>query len=343
MERQKAFEQVIAAIRFPLLLGVVLIHTSVRCDPAETPVYSSLHKLFSELLVAPCVPSFFFISGFLFFYNVDSFDAKVYWAKLNRRFGTLLIPYLFWNLLVIGYYLFGHLCFPAIISPDNYNIAQYSFSEILGLFWDYPGGFPICYQFWYLRDLIVLCLLTPIIYLLIRYLSKYVIFLLLILFVGLEKHGMLGSCLLFMMGSYFSIWKIDVLALLEKFRWMLVGMFCLTLLAVLFFTELSFVHRLMIVSGIGSFLSLAAMTVKASGHRSNILDRCTFFIYGFHGFPIMLLSTTILPRLLGQSDIMCLVQYVMTPVFIVALAVVLYQTMSKMCPRFLALITGGRK
>lgn len=343
MESNKALERTISAIRFPLLFGVVLIHTSVRCNVADAPVYSFFHKLISELMVAPCVPAFFFISGFLFFYNVVSYDKKVYLNKLKRRFWTLLIPYLFWNLLVIGYYLVGHLCLPSVISDDNYNIADYSFTEILGLFWDYPRGFPICYQFWYLRDLIVICVLSPIVYLLIKYLSKYVILLLLTLFVCFDKYGMLGSCLLFAMGSYFSIWRIDLIAIVKRFRCFLFPLFVLSLLLVLFVKDIGWTHRIMIIFGIGSFLSFAAMYVDRFDFKSTLFDKSTFFIYGFHGFPIVLLSTTILPRIFWQSDAMCLLQYALTPVIIITISVSLYVLLNKLCPRFLAVITGGRK
>lgn len=43
------------------------------------------------------VPAFALISGYLFFYNADSFASVK--AKMYRRIWTLLIPYLAWNLL----------------------------------------------------------------------------------------------------------------------------------------------------------------------------------------------------------------------------------------------------
>lgn len=343
MKYQADIKNVIANIRFPLLLGIVLAHTSVKCDADCVPIYSFLHKLFSDLLITPCVPAFFFISGFLFFYNTSNFDLAVYQNKLKRRFWTLFIPYLFWNILVMGYYLLGHLLFPSVISADNYNIAEYTFSQIMGLFWDYPGGFPICYQFWYLRDLIIISLFTPIIYLLIKHLSKYVIILLLFLFIACDKHGMLGSCLLFATGSYFSIWKVDVANLIDKFKWLLLFAFGMTLLSVYIIPDIGHIHRMMIVLGIGAFLSLSTLYVSKYGYKRNIFDRSTFFIYGFHGFPIVLLGTTIMPRIFGQSDLMCILQYIMIPMIIVFAAVGLYIVMDKLCPKILGVITGNRK
>ena len=95
---------VIKSIRFPLIIGVILIHSVIiKSDEAINMGYSILGystKLMCEILPQFCVPMFFAISGYLFFYNLDKFSTRQYLNKIKRRFHTLFIPYLFWNLVV---------------------------------------------------------------------------------------------------------------------------------------------------------------------------------------------------------------------------------------------------
>lgn len=342
MLEQKAFERVISILRFPLIVGVVLIHTSVKCDAGEAPIYSALHKLFSNLLVSPCVPTFFFISGFLFFYKVQNFTKDIYKTKLKKRVQTLLIPYLFWNIVVLLYYTAGHICFPGIIAPDNCNVLQYSFVDLIRSFWDNPDGFPICYQLWYLRNLIVLCICSPIIYVLLKRMSKYSIYLFLLIYLCFDVSGMLKSAFWFMCGSYFSLWNINVVKVFAKIKWLVIAVF-LCLLTICFFdNSVGWLRDSMVLCGIASFICLANEYVIHYEHKPNVFDKSTFFIYGFHGFPIVLLATTILPRFLGSADAMCVIQYLLAPISIILLSVALYMLLHKFFPSFLKVINGGR-
>ena len=94
----------ISYLRFPLIVGVVLIHSNmlvvniqgnmVRYD--QWPVTKFVMTLFSSVFADISVPLFFFISGFLFFYNTE-FSKETYINKIKKRIRTLLVPYLIWN------------------------------------------------------------------------------------------------------------------------------------------------------------------------------------------------------------------------------------------------------
>lgn len=45
------------------------------------------------------VPTFFLISGFLFFVNFQEWSWEGYKKKMSSRVKTLLIPYVFWNIV----------------------------------------------------------------------------------------------------------------------------------------------------------------------------------------------------------------------------------------------------
>ena len=92
------------------------------------------------------VPLFFIISGFLFFRNIKSVNDAV--AKLKRRVYTLLIPYLLWNLIYYAIHL--------LLKPGN----GISMGEIIDAAFTYKYN-P---SFWFMYQLILLSIISPILY-----------------------------------------------------------------------------------------------------------------------------------------------------------------------------------
>ena len=97
-------------LRFPLIVGVVIIHCYGKPFDFESLDFSNLSgydifNLFrvsiSKVLTHVCVPTFYFISGFLFFKGLEIWDNSLYVAKIKRRVKSLLLPYLIWNTIYI--------------------------------------------------------------------------------------------------------------------------------------------------------------------------------------------------------------------------------------------------
>ena len=84
MTNDELLSKTIGYLRFPLAVGVVLIHNKMGeiniqgdvINYKDWPWLSHTMDFFSAVLPTIAVPLFFFISGFLFFYNVD-FDESV--------------------------------------------------------------------------------------------------------------------------------------------------------------------------------------------------------------------------------------------------------------------------
>ena len=161
--------KVISFLRFPLCAAVVLIHININTENCSThPLYDSVHYLFAQILARVAVPLFFMFSGFLFFYKSEKLHFSDYKGKLTKRIRTLLIPYLFWNFTIILYYLLGRM-----LGLGSEYGSGFGFIDWLKPFWNnYPvetngegiASYPICVPFWYIRDLMVTVLLSPIIY-----------------------------------------------------------------------------------------------------------------------------------------------------------------------------------
>ena len=131
----------ISYLRFPLIVGVVFIHSNILVVKIQGemirfdnwPFVTFIMNLFSTVFADVCVPLFFFISGFLFFYNSD-FTKETYLAKLKKRIKTLLVPYLIWNF--VGFVLLLIYVHPKVLRffplLNNYRVDIVSF---LSSFW----------------------------------------------------------------------------------------------------------------------------------------------------------------------------------------------------------------
>lgn len=152
-------------VRFLLIVFVVLIHARpLRVVAHAAPAGSTaslVRAVIDPGMTAIAVPMFALISGYLFFYNLP-FRADLYWSKIRRRLGTLVAPYLLCSA--------GNLVVLALLQQVPATRTFFSnnpefFVTNLGI-----GDFahrliirPIPVQLWFVRDLIVLVAMSPII------------------------------------------------------------------------------------------------------------------------------------------------------------------------------------
>ena len=109
-----------------------------------------------------CVPLFFVMSGYLFFWNVPGKpDAKWFWKKIRSRFFTLLIPYLIAVVIAWLCYYFALKAVPSMV--DGFLGDRWK--DPLFVFWTGPVNLSL----WFIRELMIVVVLSPLIYLIIRY------------------------------------------------------------------------------------------------------------------------------------------------------------------------------
>ena len=140
------------------------------------------------------VPVFFLISGILFFKDVT--NGKInYGKKIHSRVSTLLIPYLFYSMtmfLLFGcaYSLMGWLGF--MNSTIESSPFQSVYSKGMGELFNLVILTPIPAQLWFLRDLIALSIVSPVILFLLKNVKVFTPILLLIWSLGYQILPNLG-------------------------------------------------------------------------------------------------------------------------------------------------------
>ncbi len=355
---RRIYDPVIAtidALRFPLIVGVVFIHGVLPNVSyslgGEYPIYSICSKFFSGVVAEICVPLFFLFSGFMFFYSVDTFSTSVYLAKLRRRFISLFIPYLFWNILAFVFlYLFS----------DRLAINhRYDFTSIssISLLWSVPISGrvvpPIAWQFWFIRDLIVCCLMSPLIYMLVtrtRHLG--VILLGLAWFVGYEipvigPYGFsMAAIFFFTLGAWCSRYRRNLFSSVCPFRFCSFLWLCFVILSFVSFspTVKILVNRCLIISGIILLFWLCKFLMSGNRLKSvPFLTSSVFFVFAFH----VQYAESPLRKLLfmffsPESDLAITVVYFSHIVLSLVLSLGVYYLLSRFTPSFCRIITGSR-
>lgn len=161
MEKNILQSRVIDVLRFPMIVGVVLWHSffegimGLDIPDSGIPIYHTTSFFISRILASVAVPLFFFISGYLFFFRT-AFSVDVYKKKLKSRIKTLLIPYLFWNFVVlVGHWIVTVLSPVQLTSGAYKQVSDYTVCDYLISFWNI-NGMPVNGALWFIRDLMVM-------------------------------------------------------------------------------------------------------------------------------------------------------------------------------------------
>lgn len=370
--------EALKALRFPLAVMVVFIH-SFCLEDYEWPNWNHLlgmdinvavQILLSHVVSHIAVPTFYLISGYFFFYKVANFDYHTYMGKLKKKVRTLFIPYLLWNLLYILWIVMLKVGAFLVKGKLLSNIIVY-FEENhwLRMFWDCnvwglnrtnwlghvtsPSG-PILVPLWFLRDLIVVVILTPVIYYLIKHFKHWAILLLCCYITGIWPyiHGFsITAIFFFSFGAYFSIYGKNMVNELYRYR-MISYIFIIPMLLLMWYYDGNnsrtgqYIYPFYIMTGVAATISLAA-TLTSQGRMifSKRLSEVTFFIYVSHAFIGLELANRILKHIVPMYDtnwIAMIIYYLLLPTFAITICCLTYALMKRYCPGILGILTGNR-
>lgn len=334
----------ISRFRFVLVLLVVFVHMGGRgiigtSIPDDYVLYQAVNNLFTATLTMVAVPGLFMVSGYLFFANDRDLSAKRYADKMKRRVFSLLIPFVIWNLVKFAV--------AALIAFRGGGMA--GVTEMMAenggwrIMWDgaLPIHTPILMVTWYMRDLMVMCLLCPIIYVLVKKLH-------LTLFVALLLCSHLGvwptehvctahHLSFFVLGATLAIHDIKAECRGKRN----VALLALTILCVAAdaIVESDLLHD-------AAILTMAAALYNNIARFSFISERATtsaMFLYLAHGLYYLSGITAVVNKVLPfEGDLWAVVRYFTIYIATVVSLVLLYTVLKKHLPRLMALLTGGR-
>ena len=353
----------ISFLRFPLIVGVVFIHSNILVVKIQGemirfdnwPFVTFIMNLFSTVFADVCVPLFFFISGFLFFYN-SNFTKETYLVKLKKRIKTLLVPYLIWNF--VGFVLLLIYVHPKVLRffplLNNYRVDIISF---LSSFWvtnlpismSGPAN-PINTPLWFIRDLMVLVVLSPIIWWLIKKAKVvFIIALGLIWFFTLGQYiGFPGLChqslFFFPLGAYFGINQINFVENIQKYSWLPVVYIVFAIIDALSDKDYyHIIHNSEILLGMAAAVYVSSYLLKKGKVAVNdFLISASFFVYALHNLFLGKMTKIVVMLTKPESPVFVLLIYFLMPTIAILICLGLYKVIKRYSPTLCTLLTGGR-
>ena len=323
--------EVFRQLRFPMIVLVTFAHSYGRVEDgfallaSDWNSYEFLKLLVSQTLVKVAMPVFFIMSGYLFFANVDKWDVATYKKKILRRVKTLLIPYLIWNLLMaVKLKTFSMSMLWSYWNPAGTQIDWFGHEQLMTA----PANMPL----WFLRDLMVVSLLTPIIYILVRRLGYWLMALLTVLYLS-------GSCAFipglsayavyfFTLGAFLSIQRMDLIDTLKRFEWPAYGLSVIFAISMLLTYHASVFSSLMLCfrfTGSVAVFCLASRILSTTSRRlPSLVWDSTYFIYLAHYVFFFSFIDTAFFALFGTSTISLSIHYLLCPLLKVAILVCVY-------------------
>lgn len=292
------------------------------------------------------VPFFFIMSAYWLFrfdiYGNNAMDVLI--RKMKKKTKTICLPYLLWNAFgMIFYIAITHIPFAANMMNNGEVISLTLPNVFEGVFLH-----KYYFTFWYLKDLIVLIAISPVLLVLLRnkcvalmsIIVSAVAVLLKLDFVIFEG----TSLLFFMIGGYGVTYTKEFFENKEISAWKWLLAFTLTgiiryvniYVNVPIIAELSyFISPILLWKSVDVFL-------PSDFYRRKIRWFITqsFFVYASHVIPV-----TIIGHLLAKVSsnyLWVTVSYLISPWITLTLIYVVANILYKYTPRFYGLICGGR-
>lgn len=350
--------QVLNALRFPATLMVIVSHCVLITMIIPISAFSGEMALarfilqFFYSMGALAVTLFSLISGYYLFAKGDRWTVPHYIDILRKRFSTLLIPYVLWNLLYflalwlknsIGLHLEIGFAFNAI---EYDKVTNHGLFELIME--------PINGPLWYIRDLIYMVLFSPLVYILCRNriigaIAVVLLYILPIIAPYCHFYFPLNDVQVhFIVGAYLALHKWSILDIARRVKWFAYGIGGAYIVAM----GIGIIGLHTHYSGIlNAFFALTLINLGYELYlRQNALyyffarnASATFFMYSAHWILYINIVrgtlTTFLPSDGSMTDIFVLI----TTFILVAIATLYtYRLMSRAMPSVLSILSGGR-
>ncbi len=363
----------ITSLRFLLIVLVVFIHNNYVQENIikgalengyEPFSYANgflgiwIQKFISDGIARCAVPLFFLFSAYLQFMKNDKFSVLI-----KKRAKSLVLPYFLWPILNIGLYvgikfllskvvpsLFSH---PRVIPQMEWNAADW-FHAFFGYTTLKDGNwhnFADLYliQFWFVRDLFILILLSPLLQLAAKKFPFCTILAVSFFYFGDVRPFFVASQALFYytLGFYWANYDFDLFAFADKIKWkVLIPLFIILWLYVWNFSETnSFSYWFMIFVDCFVFLKLSVLLVKNEKvfSATKYLSEFSFWLFAIH-MPFLLTSIQTLWRkaLPMTNTLRCLCEYFGVSLLVIVIGTFAGIILKKIFPPLFRILNGGR-
>lgn len=339
---ENKFRQKISWFNFICCLMVILTHSG-NADlffpelGSDAPWWHFQYQTMQEVLRID-IACFIMLSAYLFYRN---FTIKRLGEKLNKRLHSLLIPYLLWNTIYYVFYLVASRI-PGLRTIANRSDLSFSLSDA----WQAITKYTYNPVFWFMYQIILLVLLTPIIYLLLKNIwvgALFLIVLLALLFKTVSISELNLDALIYYSFAAYAAMHLKKIA--EK-SWSvhraIIGV--IFLIAGILLSRSYYTH--FVIAGIVLYQLFVVVGIWLIVNEDWLGDirpfmTCTFFVYATH-FIVVRFINKLAALLFSGSRLVCMIMYIGMPFIAVAICYQAARLMRRYLPNIWKVLNGGR-
>lgn len=344
----------ITSLRFLLIVFVVFIHANLTADDALNyyhynfiqPKWIEVFKSFvCSTLGGAAVPLFFLFASYLQFSKNDSYPIL-----LKKRSKSLLLPYTLWTVITVILYFIAQAIpqtAPYFQNPINI-VRNWKGVDWIKIFTYHDTVYPLVYQFWFLRDLMILIILSPILKIFCeRFAGGMLVLVSVLALKGIPVFFVsTGALFFYIAGYYFATYKVSFFRIADKIRiYEYIVLLALTILFDLLFEgkySLGFIKT--IISCL-FFLKLSAIFINHQSLYGKLeyLAGYSFFLYAVHTPFLGTTINKISQRIIPLHGILCLVQFLLAAFLTIVFGTIFSILLNKICSPIFRVLNGGRK
>ncbi|MCD8305567.1 MAG: acyltransferase [Prevotella sp.] len=307
-------------------------------------------NIVSHVIPGIAVPTFFFISGYLYFIKTDMAKGIAginYVEKTKRRIKSLLIPYLSWNIIV--FLLFSCMAMltsgDSVMEKDGYkSILDCSLLDIWKNMYALDStGMPIVNALWFIRDLFIISLCSPLVFLIAKYLKWFGVILLglfLLLNIHLPFKGFSTACwFYFTWGAYMGLNKKNLFSTVSERTSILMNV---AIVALMIFASIGYFYDIQFsgfIYHVGTVTMIFGAMVVYENRASDrwqkktfILSTASFFIYASHKPILVIIRRYSFKLLHPDTDLFCCILYILVPSITILIALAIFCTIRRYFP-----------
>lgn len=340
--------------RTVLCMQVVFYHMATTAPvPQENLAHGTIYGsiiLFITMLNNIAVPMFFTISGYLLAVKFEP-TWQGYVKTMRKKLIRLGQPLIIWtSVFLILYYIAQQLPATApLFSGENELIRHYNLVDYIDAYIGFRSGFTFVGQYWFLRNLLILCLFSPLI---IRFYRRtrftgFLLTLAMCITLRFMNLYIADSIFFFSIGIYIAVDEKPIALVVNKFRLAILLFAIFTILCFIGFVVPSMAwlySSLFYFYVLTGFIVIAhavhRMLSKNFGNKVLLLAGGSYFIFLIHQQILMFLKRVVYKTLPIDSAFEVLVAYFAVPTIIITLLYLLYFLLKKYIPRLLNVLTG---
>ena len=367
----------ITSLRFLLIVLVVFIHNNFTPEyileivsaGGEPVIFNQnlfgkwIQIFISDGLARAAVPMFFVFSSYLFFMKNDS-----YGVMLKKKFHSLLVPLVTWSAINLLLFVFLKQLMvwfvPSLVTnPEKIYFSGWTICDWVCAFFGYTRkqtiqlfsnysvyGGNLAVQFWFIRDLLLMMVISPLIKKLVRkFPFEFLIFSSFFYVCNIRPVIVMHQAFFyFVLGCYFSEYDFDFFSFADRIHWkFILPMFAISLWYFTAFTDFPAPSRWFpVLCSCVIFLKLSkTITLNSkSFFMAKQLAKYSFFLFAAHSnFIMQTIQNLWLKFFPMKNAFLCLAEYFCVSGIVIVLCTGGGFLVHKISPSLFSFLNGGRK